>query len=250
MGRISVIMSTGGNRLTILENVLTSWSKVTHPDFDFTLIDNGNTSSGEVERLAGKFPHITKFITYDKAVIPNKVWVDEGKKTEGKYLIYAMSDEILGSYDILEQMEKVETDRASVLTYYLNEAENELLPTINWLDEPKLIEGLSDFWEHQVVDNEKNRWRTNAELTTHLTGATRKYWEWLGWHRDDEFGYLNLDTDIVLRERFLNKHPVTIGCCYHQWHPRASIPEEHRLPAYVYHTEEQARLLAPTTRGD
>jgi len=253
MARISVIMSTGGNRLPELERTLQSWSRVTHPDFEFILILN-DFQSDEVGDLVQRYKFITKYkCTNSKPVPGNIIWAREGKAGSGEYIVFAMADVLLGTYNILEMMENSNKyQRASVLTYYTDEIEKDMLDGIDWINQPRLIEELPSFWTHTAVSGDpvSNEFGHDPRLTTYITGATREYWEWIGWFREDEFGYLNLDTDLVLRERFLKKMPVTVGWGYHQWHTPSKIPTEHKLGAYIYETEEQARLLSPARRGE
>jgi hypothetical protein len=188
------------------------------------------------------------------------VWRWEGIASDGDYVVFCAAHEILGQYNILEMMEENQKARSSAIKYCLNQEQTDKLSSINWLDNPKIIEDLPGFWDYDfsnhpgLVDWEPNSRRLSAGLLMNLSGATRKYWEFLGWHRDDEFGYLNTDTDIVLREYVLREFagvpmPITVGSCYHQYHDRAPVPQEQVLPAYVYENEAQARLLEPARHG-
>lgn len=252
MNKVSVIMGVGNNTMSYLENTLKSWGRITYKNFDFTLVDNsGDSTSREVEELSTRFPFITRFTKNDKYIPLSRVWRKEGIDSKSDYIVYAMAHELLSQYNILELMlEQSLEQRTSVLRYTLSQEETDALAGVNWLDNPKIIEDFPTFWEHyDILDKMPNRLRLSAGLTTHVTGATRDYWEWMGWHRDDELGYLNVDTDIVLRECALGKSPITVSCCYHQFHPTWRIPAEHVLPAYIYENEAQARLLEPARRG-
>lgn len=253
MTRVSVIMVTGGSRLVALENVLNSWSRITHPDFDFSLTYSGKDEEFEpVKDMASKYSYITKFEKSDGESTfarTTQIWRKEGMASVGDYVVFAMSDEILGDYHLLEMMEYVQDQRSSVATYFLNAAQTGALSGINWLDDPRIIEQLPEFWTHTEFEGAPNTTRGGA-VVCHINGATRKYWDYLGWHRGDEFGYLNLDQDIIIRENFLGFHEVDVSLCYHQWHGpgNAYVPDAHRLAPYLIKTEAQARLLEPSER--
>jgi hypothetical protein len=257
MTRVSVIMAAGGSRPEALENVLNSWSRVTHKDLEFILIYSGLEDESDyevVKNLVAKHKFITTFekSMYGKSTFAStsRIWHDGGKKSTGEYIVFAMADEILRDYDLLEIMLAVPKEkRTSVATFFLNPTQTEQLKTINWLDNPRLIEELPDFWTHCDFEGAPNTTRGGA-VVCHISGAWREYWEWLGWHRDDEFGYLNLDQDIIVRENFLGRWVLDVSTCYHQWHGagNAYVPDEHRLSPYIYTTEAQAKLLEPAER--
>lgn len=255
--KVSVIMVAGGSRPSAIENVLNSWGRITYPNFDFTLVYSGLDGESDypvVSELAGKYSYITKFEKSDIGISTfastSRLWRKYGMSSTGDYVVFAMADEILGDYNLLEMMlEFPKEKRTSVATFFLNPEQTSLLPTIPWIDNPKIIEDLPYFWTHTEFEFFPNTTRGGA-CVSHISGASREYWDWLGWYRDDEFGYLNLDQDIIVRENFLGGHVEDCSRCYHQWHGpgNAYVPDEHRLSPYIYTTEAQAKLLEPAER--
>jgi hypothetical protein len=222
VSKVSVIMVTGGNRLERFGRVLRSWEKVTHPNFDFTLVYSGKDDEyDKTKSLVSKYSYITSFekskFGEPSFASTTRIWRDEGIKSRGDYVVFSMADEILRDYDILEMFENSpEGQRSSAAVFFLNEQQTNTLDDIKWLDNPRTIETLDGFWSHRDFEYEPNTTRTSADCVAHINGAYRDYWEWLGWHRGDEFGYLNLDQDIIVREARLGKHVSTVSACYHQ----------------------------------
>ena len=257
MDRVSVIMIAGGNRPTAISNVLNSWSRITYPNFDFSLVYSGLEDESDypvLEELAGQHSYITKFekssIGKSTFASTSRLWRKYGMSSTGDYVVFAMADEILADYDMLETMVSTPKDkRTSVATFFLNPAQTAALSAISWIDTPRIIENLPEFWTHNDFEGAPNTTRGGA-CVCHISGASRDYWEWLGWHRDDEFGYLNLDQDIIVRENFMGRQVLDVCRCYHQWHGagNAYVPDEHRLSPYIYTTEAQAKLLEPAER--
>ncbi len=248
MTKVSIIMATVHGRNALLWNTLKSWSKITYPNYEFILIDNGGGI--DPTKLKEDFPFITKIVTQQEEQV-TRAWAREGKACSGEYVIFAMAEELLGNYDIVQQFLASETKyRSSVLTYFLDSTQSSFLENIDWLNSPKLIETLPGFWDHTMVEKCSNRNRTAAGLISHITGAWRTHWDWFGWFRDDEHGYMLMDQDVRVREEALK-----IGCdtvpevvCYHQWHSPKPIPVCCRLGGHIYENEMQARLLEPTHR--
>jgi len=258
MTRVSVIMAAGGTRSEALENVLNSWSRVTHEDLEFILIYSGledESDYGVVEKLVAEHESLITIFEISKFgkstfASTSRIWHEWGKKCTGEYIVFAMADEILRDYDLLEIMLDTHKERrTSVATFFLNPTQTEQLKGIHWLDNPRLIEELPGFWTHCDFEGAPNTTRGGA-VVCHISGAWREYWEWLGWHRDDEFGYLNLDQDIIVRENFMGRWVLDVSACYHQWHGagNAYVPDDHRLSPYIYTTEAQAKLLEPAER--
>jgi len=255
--KVSVIMCAGGTRPKALENVLNSWSRITYPNVEFIFIYSGLEDESDYEvisNLVSQHKYITRFEKSDfgKSTFAStsRIWHKYGKESTGEYIIFAMADEILSDYDLIEKMmEFPKEKRTSVATYFLNQTQSEQLDTIDWMNNPKEIENLPEFWTHTDFESAPNTTRGGA-VVCHISGAWREYWEWLGWHRDDEFGYLNLDQDIIIRENFMGRWVEDCSSCYHQWHGagNAYVPDEHRLSPYIYKTEAQAKLLEPAER--
>lgn len=257
---VSVIMATGNNRPQALRNTLLSWSKVTYP-IEFILVAT-NGPDPAVGAVVNEFPFISKFVVMeleedesrDWARV-SRVWTREGRASHGEYVIIAMADELLGDYDIVQKFINAPTPyRTSVITYFLSPEETKALPGINWQENPGALQYFPDFWTHTTVegaDNIPNKDRTGAVYISHLTGAWREHWDYLGWFRTDLHGYFWLDMDLHFREKFLECPCTTLpnACCYHQWHPLLQISEEDRdYGGYIYETEAQARLLEPAER--
>lgn len=254
---VSVVMATGNNRPQALRNTLLSWSKVTYP-IEFILVAT-NGFDPQIEALAHEFSFISKFVVLrpsadgsrDWARV-SRVWTTEGKASHGDYVIIAMADELLGDYDIVQKFINAPTPyRTSVITYFMSPDETVALPSMNWLDNPKVLQDFPDFWTHTTVegaDNIPNIERTGAVYVSHITGAPREHWDYTNWFRMDQNGYLWLDMDVHFREVALDRLCVTLpnACCYHQWHPLLELTAEDRdYGHYTYENEMQARLLEP-----
>ena len=206
MKKVSIIMAAGGGRTELLRNALKSWSKIKYENFDFILINNGNYL--DVSIIAKEFSFITEFkSTYSEESI-NRIWRREGISSKGDYIVFTMADEILSNYDIINIMLNAPIEsRCSINTYFLSALQTERLSEIEWLENPKLIEKLPKFWSHKDVEKLENSQRLSGGLLTHITGATKKYWEWFGWFRNEDEGnvngYLLLDWDLHVREKVL-----------------------------------------------
>lgn len=262
MNKVSVIMATGNKKLVALRNTLTSWSQVTYP-VEFILIDTDN--SVEVESLVKDFPFISRLAhipSDDKSrdwARVSRAWTREGRQCSGDYVIVAMADELLGSYDIVEKFLASPTKyRSSVLNYFLSDRETSQLSSLNWQGNPKSLEEYPDFWTHQTVqgaDIVPNSFRKDhpqiAESQSHITGAPREHWEYMNWFRTDDRGYWWLDMDLYFRELKVNRPAITLPdfVCYHQWHPLLELtPRDRDFGGYIYETDLQARLLQPAKR--
>lgn len=247
---ISVILSASAGRYAALDNTLKSWQRVTYPNMDFTLIinDNGDQAPLLHAVFESRYPFINRVLSHPVEAL-NRVWRREGMQSRGEYVVFAMADEVLGDYDLLDQMIAIPKERArfSVNTFFLNKANTEQLTSIDWLSNPASIEKLPEFWNYLEYDNRPNSSRFDAKLLTHITGAYRTYWNWVGWFRNDEHGYLNLDRDLYVREVVLQTDVISprTPCCYHQYHIPQTFTSEERLPGYFYENEMQARLLEP-----
>jgi len=260
--KVSVIMATGGSRLDCLRRTLESWSKITYPvQFILVSTDVGND---KLRDLALSFKFVSKFVEPRHAVGKDwarvsNIWTREGRESSGDYVIFAMADEILGDYDIIQKFLACPTpNRSSVRTYFLNGSHASKLDGMDWLSNPKDIENLPEFWTHKEVqgaeennDNLLRKLKQKVYLLSHITGAPRAHWEYMNWFRTDEYGYFWLDRDVHFREITLGfecKEVVGV-CCYHQWHPLLLISKVDReYGGYIYENDAQARLLEPARR--
>lgn len=261
---ISVVMCSGGYKPTHLRNTLYSWSRLNTP-FEFTLVSTNKDGTQVVEEIAKDFSFITRVVeppeddTSEKWARTARSWTREGKKSLGDYVIFAMEDEIVGDYNILDVFLSLKHPyRASTRTYFLSPNETYDLDSLGWKDNPRVLEEYPDFWSHtsvQGADNGSNTVRTacDASLHAHIIGAPREHWEYMNWFRTEKYGYFWLDQDMVLRENLLKRPCLTLPipvCCYHQWHPLLPISTEDReFEGFLYETEAQARLLEPARRS-
>lgn len=248
--KVSIVMISIAGRKNLLRRALESWGSITYKNFDFTVVENGAGGGSEVFEVAGSFPFVSRFIQRKERIQGSTVWTQEGKRTTGDFVVFTMADEILGERDVIEQMlyHPQRIGRVSVNTFFMGAAQTESLDSIPYQRSPSILETYNGFWTHTEVENFSNEHRhNNGGLLSHITGATRSWWEWFGWFREDKFGYLNFDQDVVQREKVLGLPCVSVSKCYHQFHPPAPIPKEHRLGGHVYETYQQARLLEPTT---
>jgi len=246
--KVSVIMSCT-DRLTNLKRTLTSWSKVTYPNYEFFLIDNGSKNHDGVAELAqsffGKIQDL-KFV-HQGHVGVNKIWNEYGQFSNGQYVVFAMADEIV-TPDVLQKMVEYGEQRCTLNTYFLGAALTDALDTIDWENNPRLIESLPGFGEYEY-QNKPNRDRTDASLLSHVIGWTRERWDWFGWFRNNERGHLWLDQDVVIRSGVLGIESKTVEgiSCYHQFHLTPVYPEW-LAPGYHPVNERQARLLEESER--
>lgn len=261
---VSVIMCTGGYKPVHLRNTLYSWSMSTHP-LEFILVCTNHENIGAVNTIAGDFPFISRVVEppstddSEKWARTARSWTREGKNSSGEYVIFAMEDEIIGSYDlVLEFLHFGYPYRTSTRTFFLSNYETAELDSLNWRSDPKVLESYPDFWGHtsvQGADSGPNniRLEISAELHAHIIGAPREHWEYMNWFRAEKHGYFWLDQDMVLRERLVGRPCATLpepNCCYHQWHPLLEISDVDReFEGYLYENEAQARLLEPAKRS-
>ena len=259
--KVSIIMATGSNRLEHLRRTLISWSNITYPKelVEFILINTDIDNPHLVRDLAKGFDFICKIAECpqedgkDWARV-SRAWTREGKASSGEYVIFAMADELLGDYGVIDFFLSAPTTyRSSMRNYFLSKEETNQIDTMDWKTCPSILESFPDFWTHRDVEGADitgNEFRTTmpAKIYSHITGAPRKHWEYMGWFRTDSQGYFWLDNDVYFREEFLERscHTLEGIYCYHQWHPLLKIGEEDRdYGGYKYETVEQCRLLAP-----
>jgi glycosyltransferase involved in cell wall biosynthesis len=241
--KVSIIMSCT-DRLTNLKRTLTSWSKITYPDYEFLLIDNGSKNYDGVRELSRGLLGVIP-IPYPHMGV-NKIWNEYGRFSDGEYVIFAMADEILSDYDIVQKMVAYGEQRCTLNAYFLGAALTDALDTIDWENNPRLIESLPGFGEFEY-QNKPNRERTDASLLSHIIGWTRERWDWFGWFRNNDRGHLWLDQDVVIRSNVLGIKSQTLNSCYHQWHEQIVYPEW-LAPGYHPVNERQARLLEESER--
>jgi len=248
--KVSVIMSFT-DRTRNLKNTLASWSKVTYPDCEFILVDNGGKNINETIGPVMDFQRSTNlpvtFSRNENYVHVNRVWNRAAKEiSDGEYVVFAMADEIV-TPDILDKMVAYRDKRCSVNTYFLSQDMSNNLPE-GWLDNPKLIESLPGFGEYENKGT-INMNQKDASLLSHVIGWTRERWEWFGWFRDNDKGHLWLDQDIVIRSRVLGIKSETVEgiSCYHQFH-LSTIDPAWIAPGYHPINERQARLLEESER--
>jgi hypothetical protein len=115
---------------------------------------------------------------------------------------------------------------------------------LGWEQDATIIEKLPGFWDY-AWDRVQNIDKMDAYNLAHITGATKKYWEWFGWFRNHRKGYRWLDQDVVMRENALGIRGFTVPnvSCYHQWHGDYGSSSAVNVPGYIYDNEKQARLL-------
>lgn len=235
MTHATVIMAAT-NRPHHLRNTLRSWCNIDYPSFDFILVDNAS-GCPEIEEIAGEFKNKLNLTYYKEPswIIMNVLWNKYAKTYAGDYVVFAMQDEIVVGNDVIQQMQEFPESRASIFTYFMNQAETQAIEGLGWQSDPTRI--------HKPLTTE-----TSAGLISHITGASRKYWDWFGWFRDDERGHLWLDQDLHIRECAIGntcKTPAN-AYCLHQWHPVSNhLPHDFTRPGYQYANEAQARLLEP-----
>jgi GT2 family glycosyltransferase len=248
--KVSIIMSFC-DRIGSVRNTLTSWSQITYPDYEFYLIDNASKNEVGVFNLIAEFSKkLQNFNTWreNKPTGVNRIWNSVAKQSTGEYVVFAMADEILSDSDILQKMIEYGDERCTINTLFLDEGMTNQLPTLNWKNDPHLIESLSGFWDYHYKGS-TNRDHVNSDILSHIIGWTREKWEWFGWFRNNERGHLWLDQDIVIRSNVLGFRSKTVKdvVCYHQWHPDAT---DMTWLAAGYHpkNERQARLLEESER--
>jgi glycosyltransferase involved in cell wall biosynthesis len=242
--KVSILMSVCYR--PTLWRTLESWSNLNWPDVEFLICDNASADKEDCARTVreANLPN-TVYYREEEPHSPSVRWNELYKKCTGDFVIITMQDEIISSKYIIQNMLDAYEDgvRVSVLPYELTEQMTNLLDTINWKTNPKLIEELPGFWTDPWCDNIH---RKEAGLLTHTTGQFRKDWDYLGMFRPED-GYLLQDRDIHLREQILKKpvHTPKTVVTYHQYHER-SIPGKYiGGPSFTYRTEREARLLDP-----
>ena len=248
--KVSIIMSFS-DRLRNLHNTLLSWSKITYPDVEFVLTDNGSKYIDEAMSLVLDFKestnHNVTFYRNDTYVHVNKVWNKSAKElSDGEYVVFAMMDEIVKPYVIQDMLDASRASRCSVNTYFLDEITSATLEDISWWENTKYIESLPGFWDYEYKGS-TNRDKVDASLLSHVTGWSREQWEWFGWFRNNDRGHLWLDQDIVISERALGLTAQTVSSCYHQFHEE-KIDPLWLAPGYHPINERQARLLEESER--
>ena len=248
---VEIIMSSNG-RFPHIQNTLESWSELDYPNYKFTLIDNKSPDEAKMKALADEFSGRLSGFTVERVPgwIINQVWNYAGKRSSAEYVVFAMSDEIISSKDIIKKMLKSLPDRrCSVITYFLSQEMTSYMRKIDWKSDPKIFETFPGFWDGEYYDLYPNRGRKSAGILSHITGQSKANWDWFGWFIDEPTGHLWIDQNVHLREMCLGKPCETVQgvVCYHQWHPAADIS---RKEGYRYETEAQARLLEPAPQED
>lgn len=245
--KVSIIMSFT-DRLVSLRNTLAAWSRITYPDCEFILVSNGCKQNAYdiVTEFRENTNHLVGLIRYDNYLHVNRVWNRIAKEFySNDYVIFAMMDEIISDYDIVQKMIAYGNQRATINTYFLGE--KMALPE-GWENNPKLIETIPGFWDYEDKGS-ANRDKVDASLLSHIIGWPRERWDWFGWFRDNERGHLWLDQDVVIRSRVLGIKSETVKdvVCYHQWHEQKVDPMW-LAPGYHPVNERQARLLEESER--
>lgn len=245
--KVSILMSFK-YRPTLIRT-LESWTNLKWNDVEFLFCDNASADPVTTKEIVHKsgLP-ITGYLRNDVPVCANRNWNALYKECHGEYIIFTMQDEIISTKNIIIEMLRsyVPGERISVLPYELNQEMTNLLDTIDWQHNPRLIETLPGFWEDPWCAN----WtREQAGLLMHTTGMFREDWDYFGLFRNED-GYLLQDRDIVLREAVLGMKvhtpdPRKSVCSYHQFHDRWIPKEWVQGPSFTYHTEREARLIDP-----
>jgi glycosyltransferase involved in cell wall biosynthesis len=223
------------------ERSLAAWTKLTYPKFEFLVIDN-NSKTPRIEEIVNQYKDRLHITFFNEPVIQNinRTWNKYGKLSTGKYVIFSMMDEMISDGNIIDKMLKCpKKDRCSIFTYFMSEQETGVIDNYDWRTSVRNIP--LPFTED-----------TSAGLISHITGAYRDYWEWLGWFRDDVTGHLWIDQDVHLRERRLGKEVHTPKDVYalHQWH---KVDLEYigvGQPGYTYQNDNQAMLKEDAVRDE
>jgi glycosyltransferase involved in cell wall biosynthesis len=240
---VSIIMSFC-DRPTF-KNTLTGWSNLDYPDYEFVFVSNGSKNLTWSKSLIGEFgqSHKIKYIQLDKLRNLNIAWNTGYKEATGEFIIFAMQDEIVSNKQVLHHMiNEYDGNRINLLPLYMTKEWTELIDTVDWKNNPELIETFPGFYSSRVV---LNFTRNNATVLSNVTGQYRKDWEWFGLFRTHEDGYLWIDQDVAMREACLGRQPKTAASvkCYHQYHSDHNVAVNRK--GYIYHTEREARLLDP-----
>jgi glycosyltransferase involved in cell wall biosynthesis len=244
--KVSIIM-TCSDRLHLLRNTLTSWTGLTYPDYDFTLIDNASKDKTGIHNLAMEcgMEHFSFWRT-DELTNVNVLWNKAGKESKSDYIVYAMADEIISTKDIIQKMLECPRDaRCSVKNFFLSKDMTHALTYLEWRNNPIVIEGLPDFWNY-AWDGVPNKDKMDAYNLSHITGWPKSQWECFGWFRNNKQGYRWLDQDVRMREAALGLTAYTVegASCYHQFHGEyGSNAGMVNIPGFIYANERQARLL-------
>lgn len=252
--KVSIVMSVC-DRPTILKNSLDSYSCLSYPDCEFLFYDNGsvmpNQEQGIIQSFGESCSVPIRYTRFDTVRAVNRVWNQGLEEASGDFIIFAQMDFILSSKDLVEKMLGAYQEglRVSILPYFLSEKNSMELSTIDWRNNPKLIETLTQFWILPDAAGRRNMDITSAGIFSYITGQYRRDWEYIGGFRKETYGHLWLDQDLHKREQVLKKPVITPSgiCAYHQWHPTPSV--EQRIPnmshGYIYRNEREARLLEP-----
>lgn len=244
--RVSIMMSV--TYRPTLWRTLESWSNLNWDDVEFLICDNGSENPELLKNIVvGSGLPVTQYIRREVGTVASVVWNELYKLATGDFIIITMQDEIISTKDIIQCMleEYVDGERVSLIPFELDEEMTLQLDTVDWKNNPELIETLPRFWEDEWCAN-STRVEIGAGLLTHTTGQYRKDWDYLGMFRWEE-GYLLQDRDIHLREQVLKKavHTPRTVVTYHQFHKRW-FPEKYiKGPSFTYRTEREARLLDP-----
>jgi glycosyltransferase involved in cell wall biosynthesis len=227
------------------KNTLIGWSNLDYPDYEFIFIDDATGKILQYKQMIDEFglTHKVKYLCFDPVRNLNIAWNEGYKIASGEFIIFAMQDEIISNKQILHHMiNEYDGNRINLLPLHMTKEWTELIDTVDWKNNPELIETFPGFYSSREVINFT---RTDATLLSHVTGQYRKDWDWFGLFRTHEDGYLWIDQDVAIREVCLGKHPKTaVGVkCYHQYHANHSVGVARN--GYIYHTEREARLLDP-----
>jgi glycosyltransferase involved in cell wall biosynthesis len=240
---VSIIMSFC-DRPTF-KNTLAGWSNLDYPDYEFIFIYNGWKNIEWGKNIISEFgkTHKVKYLHFDQPKNINIAWNTGYKQATGEFIIFSMQDEIISNKQILHHMiNEYDGNRINLLPLHMTKEWTELIDTVDWRNNPKLIETFPGFYSSREA---LNFTRSSAMILSNITGQYRKDWDWFGLFRNHEDGYLWIDQDVAIREMCLGKPAKTaVGVkCYHQYH--ADHPVGVPRNGYIYHTEREARLLDP-----
>ena len=250
---VSVVIAVK-DRLESLKNCLYCWRRQDYPEQEYIIVDDGSSAKDGVEAMVYSFQLPNASIvrienTRDRT--PAIAWNAGFSHANGEFVIFTGGDLILSGWNIISEMVKQYIDRRISLTaYFLSKDQTTSLHTVDWKNEPKLIETLSGFWDTRIYwqDNKNIRDGWGAGLVSHVHGATKERWKWFGLFRSED-GHLVSDQDVYLREHQLGQYATTAAgiWAYHQWHP---TPSTMAMPGYKYKSDDEARLLVPAEHED
>ena len=232
-----------------LQNTLIGWSNLDYPDYEFVFVDNGSNKIEQYKKMIDEFgkTHKVKYMCFSSAKNLNIAWNTGYTLASGEFIIFSMQDEIISNKQILHHMinEYIGT-RVNILPYHLTTEWTQLMDTVDWKNNPELLETFPGFYSSRIA---LNFTRTSATVLSNITGQYRKDWDWFGLFRNHEQGYLWIDQDVAMREACLKKIPITAKGvkCYHQAHKVSRTATYYELAhsGYIYNTEREARLLDP-----